>query len=177
MDELFQLILFAAFILFGLMSAFKKKKPGTPQRTSMPVQRPGRAEWQPDDGASRVQTLETTARTPVGPPERTPAGSTVEQPERTSVTRMEELFELLQQRVEQPEIEERPPEPEVYVAAEPVQMPEPPSSPARDVVPPVSQRTQPRKRSRANVLNLNAKTARQGIILAEILGQPKGLSE
>lgn len=171
MDELFQLILFAAFILFGLMSAIKKKKPGTPQRTSRPVQRPGQAERQAD-----VRTLETSSRTPVRPPERTPARRTAEQPERTSVNRLEEIFELLQQRVEQPEIEERPPEPEVYVAPEPVQTPEP-SPPVRDVVPPVSQRTQPRKRSKGNILNLNAKTARQGIILAEVLGPPKGLSE
>lgn len=175
MEDLFQLILFALFILFGLLSGIKKKKP-TSQSKSRPTQRPQqpvrRAPPQP-----RSRTLPTPTPTSARPTERVPARPHVEprQAERQPVSRIEELFELLQERVEQRQ-EVREPEP-VAPPQPVVKAREPRPAPASERRTQVQQRSEAPKPSRRTGLELNPRTARQGIILAEVLGPPKGLSE
>ncbi len=89
MEDLFQILFFAALILFGLLGNARKKKKGRqvqqrPRVRQPPVERP-----EPPRGATRAQSSDTA------PPAR-----------QRSIA--QELFELLQERVE---VEPAPPPP------------------------------------------------------------------
>ena len=182
MDDLFTMVLFGIFILFGLLSAARKKKsppgpsPGRPRRprtVAPPRPRVPRSPTGPvaRTGAQRPRTAPPTPPTPARPG-----------PESTGRGLAEELFDLLRGQVEQ--IEDKPvivepPEPVAEARSLETLEPEGRASHQRfhdlyvDETPtPPPGRVEVRRRFR---LGTSRQRLRDAIVMNEILGPPKGL--
>lgn len=170
MDDLFQIIIFAAILLLGLLSGRKKKKQA-PQRPRAPRPEPRRQQR----AAERVEpALSTRAQSPTRPAP----------PARERTTLEKTLFDLLQQHLPEPP----PPEPVALpVEAAPAQ--EARSLEAleidggerharfheRYVEPLVEAEGPPTRGGRRRAVVLDPKTLREAVIWQTVLGKPKGL--
>lgn len=170
MDELVQLIFFAAIILFGVLGRKRKKRP--------PLQKP----MQPRPTVRTERTVPTQSRSvprrDVAEAQSALVKSAQQRPEKKRGI-AEELLEMLQQRIEVPEQPTPPPEP---LAVESV--PETLESAAterherfheRYVDKESGDRPHQEGKSRKQRLVLSRKRLQQAFIMKEIIGPPKGI--
>ena len=168
MDDLFTLIVFALFVLFGLMSSAKKKRPPQAPRPKPPTSVPTPAPTRP------ARDL---------PSRREPERVQVEKPGRTLA---EELLELLKQQAE-PETA-APPVPEPYRPvllpdlddeARPLESLEPLSAESHEEFHEryvaAAQPPEPAGEKRRERRPLTQKELRRAFVMKEILGPPRGL--
>ncbi len=180
MDDLFTMVLFGVFILFGLLSAARKKKrppgpsPGRPRRprtVAPPRPRVPRSPAGPvaRTGAQRPRTAPPTLARP--------------RPETPGRGLAEELFDLLrgqvEQRVEDKPVIVEPPEPVAEARSLETLEPEGRASHERfhdlyvDETPtPPPGRVEVRRRFR---IGISHRRLRDAIVMNAVLGPPKGL--
>jgi len=172
-DELVQLIFFAAIILFGVLGRKKKKRP--------PIPKPA----QPRPAVKVEQTV------PRQPPlsvrrEAAEAQSALVRSAQETPTNpggvAEELLKMLQQRLEIPEEPEPPPEPvKVESVPETLETLEPAGGKSHDrfheryVDKESGDRPYQQREARAQRLVLSRKKLQQAFIMKEIIGPPKGI--
>ncbi len=173
MDELVQLIFFAAIILFGVLARKRKKRP--------PLQKP----IQPRPTVRTERTVPTQSRSvprrDVAEAQSALVRSAQQRPEKKRGI-AEELLEMLQQRIEVPEQPSPPPEPlTVESTPDPLETLEPAGRASyerfheRYVDKESGDRPYQEREARGQRLELSRKKLHQAFIMKEVLGPPKGI--
>ena len=175
MDELVQLIFFAAIILFAMLGRKRKKRP--------PLQEP----TQPRPTVRTERTMPTQSRfvprRDEAEAQSAPVKSAQQRPEKKRGI-AEELLEMLQQRIEVPEEPSPPPEPvAVESVPESLETLEPDGAERHErfheLYVDKQSGAQPyqEREARGQRLELSRKKLQQAFIMKEVIGPPKGIEE
>ena len=170
MDELVQLIFFAAIILFAMLGRKRKKRP--------PLQKP----MQPRPTTVPTQSR-SVPRRDVAEAQSALVKSAQQRPEKKRGI-AEELLEMLQQRIEVPQQPSPPPEPltvesvpESLETSEPARRESHERFHARYVDKQSGAQPYQEREARGQRLELSRKKLQQAFIMKEVIGPPKGIEE